>query len=168
MALTKQDIINGAIRLEEDGIKFYREIADKTKNETTRKMFESLAADEEKHIEWIENLAPDVETSKEFNKNLYDRLKNIFADAPKKLKDEAEATEDDMMAIDIAIGMEVKSHDEYKRFADETDDQEIKSLFTILADIERFHRDVLQNSKEYLDAPHDWFMQEEQWMFEGG
>ena len=168
MAITKEDVINTAIKLENDGIKFYSETAEKTKNILIKKMFESLAEDEKKHIEWIKNLAPDVKTSGEFNKKLYERLKNIFSEPSKEIKKEATAAADDIKAIDIAIGMENKSENEYLKFSDEADDPEVEKLFTILADIERFHADLLMNSKEYLDRPHDWFMQQEGWMFDGG
>jgi rubrerythrin len=168
MPITKADVINAAIRLEEDGLKFYREIAAKTKNLLTKKMFESLADDELKHIEWIKNLAPDISRSAEFNEKTFKRLKSIFSDLPKSIKEEAVATKDDIKAIDIAYSMEIKSKLEYQRFADESDDKEIKNLFIILADIERFHAELLSNSKEYLNHPGDWFMQEEGWMFDGG
>jgi rubrerythrin len=168
MGITREEVINTAIKLENDGIKFYKDIASKTHNELTRKMFESLADDELKHIEWISNQAPDVKTSGEFNQKLYSRLKKIFAEPSEKIKDAARATDDDIKAIDIAINMEIQTQDEYLRFSDETEDPDIEELFTILADIERFHADILQNSKEYLDSPHDWFMQEEGWMFDGG
>jgi rubrerythrin len=168
MGITREDVINTAIKLENDGIKFYRSIASKTHNELTRKMFESLADDEMKHIEWINNLAPNVKTSGEFNEKLYARLKIIFAEPTDKIKETARGTDDDIKAIDIAIGMEIQTQNEYLRFSDEAEDPDIEKLFTILADVERFHADVLRNSKEYLNNPHDWFMQEEGWMFDGG
>lgn len=168
MGITREEVINTAIKLENDGIKFYRGIASETHNELTRKMFESLADDEMKHIEWINNLAPNVKTSGEFNEKLYTRLKKIFAEPADKIKEAARGTDDDIKAINIAIDMEKQTQNEYLRFSDETEDPELEKLFTILADIERFHADILQNSKEYLDSPHDWFMQEEGWMFDGG
>ncbi len=168
MGITREEAVNMAIQLEEDGIKFYTDIAKKTNNEAVKKMFESLADDEVKHIEWIKKLAPDVKNSGEFNENTYRTLKGIFANAPAVVKDEAKATDDDIKAIDIAIDMEVKSRREYQNFADDSNDESVKKLFNTLADIERFHAEVLENSKEYLDSPADWFQQEEGWMFDGG
>lgn len=168
MGITREEVINTAIKLENDGIKFYKDIASKTHNELTKKMFESLAEDEIKHIEWINSQAPDVKTSGEFNEKLYSRLKKIFAEPDSAIVDAARGTQDDIKAIDIAIEMERSSQREYLYFSDETDDPDIEKLFAMLADIEGFHAELLQNSKEYLDKPHDWFMQEEGWMFDGG
>lgn len=168
MAITKEEVINTAIKLENDGIRFYTDTSAKSSNLLIKKMFQSLAEDEKKHIEWIQNLAPDVKTSGEFNKKLYERLKKIFSEPDKEIKSKAEDAADDIKAIDIAIGMENKSEKEYLSFADEAEDPEVEKLFTILADVERFHADLLLNSKEYLDRPHDWFMQQEGWMFDGG
>lgn len=168
MAITREDVLNTAIKLENDGIKFYSDTAAGTDNILIKKMFESLAEDEKKHIEWIQNLVPDVKTSGEFNKKLYERLKKIFAEPDVDTKSKTRSVSDDIKAIDIAIDMENKSEREYLRFSDDAEDPEVEKLFTILAEIERFHADLLKNSKEYLDRPHDWFMQTEGWMFDGG
>jgi len=168
MGIGREEAVNMAIQLEEDGLNFYNETAKKSKNEATKRMFESLAADEVKHIAWIRELAPDVETSGEFNRNTYKRLESIFKSAPSDVQEEAKATEDDIKAIDIAIEMEVKARTEYQRFADESDDPEVKKLFQTLADIELFHAELLDNSKQYLNNPADWFQEEEGWMFDGG
>ncbi|MBN2135421.1 MAG: ferritin family protein [Acidobacteria bacterium] len=168
MGITREEAVNMAIQLEEDGIKFYRDIASKTSNELTKKMFESLAEDEVRHIEWIKNVAPDVATSKEFNEATYKRLKGIFSDAPAEVIASAKATEEDVKAIDIAIGMETKSREEYLRYATGNNEPAVQKLFNMLADVEKFHAELLENSKEYLNTPADWFMQEEGWMFDGG
>ncbi len=48
------------------------------------------------------------------------------------------------------------------------DSEEIRSLGEVLVGQERFHRQLLENAKEYLQNPGDWFLQEERWNFEGG
>ena len=168
MALSKEEVLATAKQLEVDGRTFYLEVAGKTKSELSKYMFESLADDELKHIEWIEKHSTGGLTSKQSNKEMYGRLKKIFADVPEKVREEASATDDDIEAINIALGMEEKSRNEYSRFAKESDDEEIVELFTTLAGIEQFHYDLLQNTKEYFEKTGDWFMVEEGWMFDGG
>jgi rubrerythrin len=167
MSMTKEQVINTAIQLENDGIRFYSEAASKSGNMLVKKMFEELADDEKKHIDWIQNFAPDVRTSGEFNRKLYERLKKIFADPPGDIKTNAESADNDIKAIDIAIGMENRSEEEYRRFSDSAGDPEMKKLFSVLAGIERFHANLLKDSKDFLENPQDWFMQNERWTFDG-
>ena len=155
--------VAAAIKLEEDGRKFYLDSAAKTTSDLVRKMFESLAADETDHIDWIHTLAPGVESSLEANRALYAKLQGIFAGAP-----EAGGAESDSAAIDVAIGMEEKSAAAYAEWAAEGGSEEIRKLGAVLVGQERFHRQLLENMKEYLKSPGDWFLAEERWNFEGG
>ena len=156
----KQDIIRAAIQLEHDGHKFYLDAAAKTSNALARKMFESLADDELRHIEWIEQLAPGEKSAEAVNKELYQRLSNIFANAPESVRRTAEVTQDDIEAIKLGIDMEVKSRDAYLRWAEESETEELRSLCEVLADAERFHRELLENTIEYLEHSIDWFLQD--------
>ena len=155
--------VAAAIKLEEDGRRFYLESAAKTTSEHVKTMFESLAADETDHIDWIHAKNPGVGSSTEANRALYAKLKGIFADAPG-----AGGAESDSAAIDVAIGMEEKSAAAYAEWAAEGDTDEIRKLGAVLVGQERFHRQLLENMKQYLDSPGDWFLSEERWNFEGG
>ena len=168
MAPSKKEILESAKQLEVDGRKFYLETTEKTTNELARKMFLSLADDELKHMQWIDQRSPGGYTANKANKETYDRLKNIFAEVPEEVRKAAEASEDDIKAVDIALDMEKKSRDAYAKWAEESEDEEIGELFTALTDIEQFHYELLQNTKEYFEKTADWFMVEERWSFDGG
>jgi rubrerythrin len=168
MTITKGEILSSAKQLEVDGRAFYLKIAAKTKNQLTRKMFISLADDELKHIEWIEKQSVGGITAKKSNQELSQRLKAVFADLPKSVIKDIEASDDDIKAVDIALEMERKSRDAYAEWAKKSSDKDIQSLFKALTGIEQFHYDLLQNTKEYFLKTSDWFMMEEGWMFDGG
>jgi rubrerythrin len=168
MAVSKDEVVRAAVQLERDGRKMYLDMAQKASNAMTRRMFESLADDETLHIEWIENLEPGAKSAGEANRDTYRRLSHIFADVSETEKEKAASAEKDLEAIDLAVDMEEKSRVAYTEWAKESGDEEVQRLCTILADVERFHREVLENSKEYFQKPGDWFMQEERWMFDGG
>lgn len=155
--------VAAAIKLEEDGREFYLGSAAKTESELVKRMFESLAADETDHIDWLHAMDPGVESSLDANRALYAKLKGVFADAPA-----AGGAESDSAAIDVAIGMEEKAAAVYAEWAAEGESEEIRKLGAILAGQERFHRQLLENMKEYLNSPGDWFLSEERWNFEGG
>ena len=167
MAVTKEEVLRVAVQLEKDGRDFYLDASAKTGSDLARKMFQSLADDESNHIEWIERMAPGVETAEVANRQLYNKLRPIFANAPAGLKLAAEFSSDDIKALDIAIGMEVKSMAAYSKWAEEADSDDICNLCKVLVGQERFHKEMLENTKKYLDSTADWFMQEEGWNFEG-
>jgi rubrerythrin len=155
--------VAAAIKLEEDGLKFYLDAAAKAASDPMKKMFESLAADETNHIDWIHARNPGVDSSTDANRALYAKLKTVFADAPA-----VEKADSDVAAIDVAIGMEEKSAALYAEWAAEGDSGEIRKLGAVLVGQERFHRQLLVNMKEYMESTGDWFLAEERWNFEGG
>ena len=169
MAMEKRDIVEAAIQLERDGHKFYLDIAARASNDLARQMFESLADDELVHISWIQReLSPDEETARAAKKKTYDRLRGIFADVPENARATAASSEDDTEAINLAIKMEEKSRSAYTKWASETGSDELRSLCNTLADQETFHRQLLENTLQYLDRTGDWFMVDEGWHFDGG
>jgi len=169
MTTEKQDIIEAAIHLERDGHTFYLDVAARAANDAARQMFESLAEDELLHIGWIErNLSPSQEAARSAKKKTYDRLRGIFADMPESARETAASSEDDIEAINRAIKMEEKSRSAYTGWANETDSDELRDLCNTLADQETFHRQLLENTVQYLQHTGDWFMVAEGWHFDGG
>ncbi len=163
---TREEAVAAARQLEVDGCRFYLEAAGRASTEPLKKMFASLADDESNHLEWLDKLAPGVDSAKAANEALYRKLKDVFAATAG-----AKAVEDsgsDIEAIDLAIGTEEKSVEAYAEWVEKGDSEEIRSLGEVLVGQERFHRQLLENAKEYLQNPGDWFMQEERWNFEGG
>jgi len=169
MATEKHEIIEAAIQLERDGHQFYLSMAAKASSDLARQMLESLADDELVHIEWIEReLSPGEEVAVGTKKKTYDRLRGIFADVPEELRNAAASSEDDIEAVNTAIKMEEKTRAAYLKWAEETDSDDLRNLCNVLADQESFHREVLENTIQYLESTGDWFMVEEGWHFDGG
>ena len=167
MGKTKDEILATAIQLEQDGREFYLDAAAKVSNDLARKMLTSLADDEVRHIEWIKQIDPGATSAASINKALYQRLKGIFADAPPEVRNTAVTSEDDFQPLKLAIEMEEKAEQAYTSWGEEAEQDSVKHLCNVLADTERFHRQVLQNTISYLKEPSEWFMKEENWNFEG-
>jgi len=167
MSITRDDVARAAVQLERDGRAFYLEVAAKAENDLTQKMFASLADDELDHIAWIEEMLPGVDTASAANRRLYQRLGHIFADVSEAKLRKVAASNSDVEAINMAIGIENESVAAYEKWQDEAEEQDVKKLCNVLAGIERFHVQVLSNTLEYFEHTPDWFMQEEQWNFEG-
>jgi len=166
--MKRDEIVRAAIELENDGRKFYLDAAAKTDDAQTRRIFESLADDELHHLDWIKQNLPQTESAGELNRALYGRLRGIFAEPPEETRRRAAASADDIAVFKLGIEMEEKSRAAYMKWAEEGEDAEQRELCGKLADIERFHREVLEKTIEYLERTADWFMQEEHWNFEGG
>ena len=170
--MDREDVLNSALKLENDGRDFYLEIAAGAPNEYAKKTFDSFAEDESNHIVWLKEMfeedmsfthADPQETSR-----IYGKLQSIFSCIPEEKKNELASVADDISQIDIALGKEEESIQAYMAWAKETEDEEVKKLFETLVDFEKNHRALLNNVKEYLDKSGDWFMSEEQWVFDGG
>jgi rubrerythrin len=99
---------------------------------------------------------------------IYGRLQSIFSGIPEEKRDGLASEEDDIILIDLAIDKEEESIQAYSEWADQAEDEEIRKLFAILVDFEKNHRKLLNNVKNYLESSGDWFMSEEQWIFDGG
>ena len=168
MKATKEAVMQAAIELELDGRRFYEEAARSASTESVRKMFQSFANDEIKHEQWFRELADRELSATDESQALHDRLRTIFADVPKEERETVAGSEDDRKAIDVAIGREEKAMEAYATWASECDDGEVRALCLKLVDIETFHKRALENTIDYLDHTADWFMEEEQWSFDGG
>jgi len=74
------DIFNFAMQLEEKGEQYYRELAERTKNEVCGNIFNMLAEDEKKHYNVFKNMKEGVAT--EFRGTVVlDEARKTFADA---------------------------------------------------------------------------------------
>jgi rubrerythrin len=167
MAATREEVGEAAKQLERDGRDFYLDAAEKASSPQARRMFEALADDELDHLEWIENMVPGDAPVADINRNLYMRLRPIFADVPEAKLRQVATSDSDVQAIHFAIDIEVKAKAAYAKWAEETEDEDVRTLCNTLVGVEEFHRQVLNNTLEYFEHTADWFMQEEQWNFEG-
>jgi rubrerythrin len=163
--MDKQDVIKTAVQLEKDGRAFYLAAASKTANEAVRRVFTSLAADEENHIAWIEKNLGVAESAKELNRQTYDRVKHIFN---RDAQVEARASSTDIEPLRRAVTMEQESYRAYGDWADEVADPALSDILKKLVDVEKFHEELLQNTILYLEDPAQFFQNEEGWMLDGG
>jgi len=166
--MDKQDVIQAAAQMEKDGRQFYLESAEKSPSTVVRKVLEQLADDELKHLEWIEaNLGPH-DAGQQARKDAYDRLAHIFKETSEEAKEAGNVMKGDIEPLRLGLDMENKSVVAYARWAEETDDAEVRQLLEALADVERFHAELLENTILYLENPTEYFQKEEGWMLDGG
>ncbi len=163
-----QRVVDAARKTEMDGREFYAQTAAKTANPLARRMFESLVAAEQEHLEFIDQLAAGEFKVLPYKGEFARNLATVFSDMGGDVKARTESIEDDIKALDFAIDMEDKSMAFYRRWAEKTSDGKIREFCARLRDEEQDHWRILQSTKDYLDDTGNWFMVQEGWSFDGG
>ncbi len=152
-----------AIRLEQDGYKFYTEAAERTTDPRGREMFLSLADDEKLHLRIVRDQYEALSTGQgwvSFSEAL--ELKPVDVDKPlfpperealgKAIGPEASDTD----ALLFALEIENESYELYRKAATETADPVGKAMYQRLASQERTHFDILMLNYEHLVSTGSW------------
>jgi len=112
--IEKKDVLNIAVKIEENGERFYREAAKRSKSEEVKRLFEFLANDEVKHKETFSKMVRDfkvndsemTEEYQNYLKAYSDRL--VFDDSGNEAVNEMKEL-DQVWAINFAIQRELDS-----------------------------------------------------------
>ena len=168
------EILGDAIAFEEEGIRFFSEKAESTGSDIERKIFRSLAKDEQGHRAYLiglrdqliktHNLSPLAAQTHD-----HDRTpQEIFRSALESVKDPYEYVPEDLEILQGAMEVERKGYHMYAKAADSVESADAKQLFTHLATEEQSHYDLLRNTYEYIRDPEAWNEYEEGGMLDGG
>jgi rubrerythrin len=152
-----------AMRLEQDGYRFYTEAAERTADPRGKEMFLSLADDEKLHLRIVRDQYEALSTSKgwgSFAEAL--ELKPVDVDKPlfppergafeKAIDPKAGNTD----ALLFALQIENQSYELYRKAAGETADPAGKDMYQRLASYERTHFDILMLNYEHLVSTGSW------------
>ncbi len=165
--MDKQEIIQTAVQLEEDGKSFYLDAAASASNPAVKDVLESLAKDEENHIKWIRETMGVERSARELNQETYGRVKHIFAQAPEETKEAFKASRDDIQPLKLAVEREQKTWKAYQDWAGEVSDPSLKALLEKLVEVEKFHEHLLENTILYLEDPASFHQKDEGWLLDG-
>ncbi|MEC4685342.1 MAG: ferritin family protein [Nitrospirota bacterium] len=156
-----------AMKMEEDAINFYSEAAEKTGHPFGKKMFESFALDEKRHLEMLKDIFKGLNIEiREGDPGK--AVKSIFETLKSGMMERIEATTDEINALKMALDMEKEGFEYYKEVADGTSDEKEKRLFQRLAGEEEKHYNILQNTYAFLSDTGNWFMWDEHAIVDGG
>jgi rubrerythrin len=148
-----------AIRLEQDGYKFYTEAAERTTDPRGREMFLSLADDEKLHLRIVQDQYEALSAGTgwvsfpealEFKS--IDLDKSLFPPEEESIAPEASDTD----ALLFALEIENESYELYRKAASETADPAGKAMYQYLASQERTHFDILMLNYEHLVSTGSW------------
>ena len=155
-----KDAIKTAIQMEKDGYAFYKRASSQTTSEMGKDIFESLAKDEQLHLEVFQKLFKDKIGKSEWD-NLVNSSKkyadiNIF---PKDLEKIEGANPDtnELDAIRIAMNSEKEAIDYYNGIKDKINDAEVRKIINEIIEQEKNHYSILQEEFEHLTKTGYWY-----------
>ncbi len=161
------DALELAMKMETDAISFYTEAARKTMYPAGKKMFQTIAEDEKRHLEMISQVIKGLGvTPKEVSP--LGNIKTVFAALKDEMMQKVEATTDELEAFKIAMKMEREGKAFYEKTLSQVKTEKEKALFERLIREEQQHYDIFSNTYEFLSNTGNWFMWEERGIVEGG
>jgi rubrerythrin len=165
---TDEERLAVALATEKDGGEFYQETAANMADPFSRGVFETLANEEKKHVQFIEAGLASMKSGgamAEVNGMELQELKSDIQTSYRQAAGDpgAGVKMDDahVWAYDRAIELETKVIALYSVYAEESRDPEVREFFKKLSDYEHYHRQLLEGSKDYVESPGDYFMSRE-------
>jgi rubrerythrin len=140
--------------MEKDGEKFYREIAEKNKNNSGLKIiFTMLANEEAKHYGIIK--AMEEGTFSPIDSSILNDINNIF----EMMKTRPDALNINASQVELyrqAQDIEIQSEKFYLDMINDSERDQNKIVFGKLAEEEKKHCLLLENIIEFVDKPQMW------------
>ena len=155
-----------ARKMETDAVEFYSQAAQKSSHPIGKKMLLSIAEDEKRHMRMIDAIIKGMGLTED-NIDPMENVKSIFEENKDTMQERIASTEDDLVALKIAMEMEAKGRDFYKKSAAEATDDNSRALFERLFKEEEKHFAIFENTYSYLSDNGNWFMWEERGIVEG-
>ena len=168
----RSDALGIAIRMEEEGIRFYSKAAAQSGQTLVRRMFESLVKDEERHRAIFQEMATQEGVRPSRADELDEsspakRIQSIFKGAAAKVKKALRSSDEIVQAIDIALGMEEKAYFFYAGAAKTMAAAQEKQILLKIAEEENEHFRILNDTRLYLTYPEMWNIIQEKPVIDG-
>ena len=155
-----KDAIKTAIQMEKDGYAFYKKASSQTSSDMGKEIFESLANDEQLHLEVFQKLFEDKIEKTEWDDLVNSSKKYTEIDVfPKDLKQIEGANPDanELDAIHIAMDSEKNAIDYYGKIKEKINEEEIKKIINEIIEQEKNHYSILQEEFDHLSKTGYWF-----------
>lgn len=119
----RREVLEEAIRFEIDGREFFLKAAEKAKSYFAKVIFQIIAEEELDHIRKVKQIHEGHLASKEQEiphlTPKKSNLQNVFQQAKEQMGQSVMMNADEMEAIRLAIQLEIKGQEFYKRLAEE-------------------------------------------------
>jgi len=157
-----------ALQMEEEGRRFYLRSAEKAKDPQSKKWFNALAEDENRHIRIVREIAgalnntgkwPDLPA--DVNADMVQRLGRFFLHPGENVVAALKGDIGLKQTLEMGMSNETKSFEFYRELAGGTKNMMEKDFYRALMAEENNHFEILQNINEFLFKTGDWFSDEE-------
>ncbi|MBW2981869.1 ferritin family protein [Candidatus Woesearchaeota archaeon] len=155
-----------ALDFEEKGEKIYRDIAENSEDDFVKNTFNGLADDEVVHEKVIKGFIGGNADFSELKKVTLDP-KRFFGTVTEEFKKRAKMHGAELKPFDIGIELEKQSIAYYKEQLEKASTEEAKKFFEFLVKQEQFHLKSLQQAKDFLGDPENFYVEFERWSFGG-
>lgn len=167
--------IDKAMQLEAEGRQFYLAAAERTSDPAGKKMFASLAADEEEHYDKLKREHDQLAAAGKWLRSVDVVVRQparwkppaIFPTQSQRARGEVKPDANDVDALKMALKAEKDSYDFYSASRDKAEGEDAKALFSFLAEEEMGHYRLLDSALAYLGDTASFFLIEERAINEG-
>ncbi len=158
--LNVKDAIKTAIQMEKDGYDFYSKAAAQTNSDMGRTIFESLANDEQRHLDIFQKMFEE-----KVGKSEWDDLVNsskkyaIIPIFPTNLND-APGMDNDSSEIDalrLAMDSEKEAIDYYSDIKENIDNKYLLKIINEIIEQEKNHFSLLEKEFNHINTTGYWF-----------
>ena len=166
MTDARAEALKQALKMEDDGCKYYLQAMEKVETKLAKDIFKSLAKAEQRHVKKITQLYKSLSETGEWPGIALIRgdeaiSDNIFADAMSGIDEQIGGKTTDIEALKRAAQLEDDGIKYYREKADDTDDTFEKKFYLLMAREEGEHYISLLDTIEYLEDPQGYFSQRE-------
>ncbi len=153
-----KEILQSALKLENDGVKFYTDAAQNISHPLGKAMFKSFAGEERKHIVKLEEMLSENELKSvkaaEMDGDYMENLRNVFHSMYSGGDVSVDPDMDDLKAVRAAIDFEKNGGDVYVKALNASGDNPEREVFIYLANEEKAHLAVLENMLNELETAY--------------
>ncbi|MBE0491163.1 MAG: ferritin family protein [Sulfurospirillum sp.] len=145
-----------AMRMEKEAEKAYRDMAEQTVDSTMKKLLLRLADDEVRHFSSFEKMANNESALKDIE-NFSDKFfaKDIFSEIKAQNK-RYNFNQEQVDFYNKAARVEDETYNFYLEQAQIATDADTKKVFTLIANEEKKHHDIVNNLASFVSAPDVW------------
>lgn len=155
-----KDAIKTAIQMEKDGYSFYKKAAAQTNSEMGKTIFESLANDEQMHLDIFEKMFEETVGSSEWKDLLISSKKyakiSVFPKDLTEIEGDNPNTSE-LDAIRIAMDSEKEAIDYYIKIKEKMTDSEVIKVINEIIEQEKNHYSLLEGEFNHINSTGYWF-----------
>jgi rubrerythrin len=155
-----------AINNEREEMAFYNNESERSKNPIAKKLFKTLAEEENEHMTRISELHQRLTANEAWPEDVPldvsgTNVKSALSDFRRELTSTKEHDDDDIAALKKSIESERGAAKLYSDIAKACTNKKEIAFFTFLSEIENEHMISLKDSLAYLEDPESWLEQSE-------